>query len=567
MATSRRRRPPAQPAWTPELASPTHPGRPTRPRPAMRLHLTAARLAWPPPPTAAPLTAAPPRTAPPRTAPPAITPPGASSCGRGPSVAGPAGPRWRRSTPPPARWPACSPPGTWPAGARLAEALHAAAARLSGAHLAALAAVRAAHAAGHPRRPPAGPGHTRAWLASTHRLTGTTAAGMGRDADWLAAHPATAAALTAGDITVAHVSALRQVSARTPPAAPRSPAPRTSSSRLARHADPPCSAAPLAAWADNIDPVPADDDADAAHARRRVFPHPCDAGTSPATSPAPFAPRLSAILTAPHGPRPHPEPGPGPGRPARRRPRGRPRPARDALLEGPRRRRSPSSHRRPCLRRRHRHPPWPPPLHPAPTPDCPASTGRADQPEPADPAAPEHPRRRLPGMRHSNRERHSACRDRRVDPGARAPSDSDPPGPSARPRHRPPAACRGRLADLRRHDHPPRARPRIPPLDLGRTTRTIPAHLRRASTPATAAASSPAATDPQLVRSPPHHPLGRRREHRPRQPRPHLLKTPPRTPPRTLAHQHRRRLPPPATSPPTDESPPRATTPDPPAAA
>ncbi|TXH44049.1 MAG: hypothetical protein E6Q90_05140, partial [Actinobacteria bacterium] len=63
--------------------------------------------------------------------------------------------------------------------AGLAEALHAAAARLSGAHLAALAAVRAAHAAGHPDALPPGPATPAAWLAATHRLTGTTAAGPG----------------------------------------------------------------------------------------------------------------------------------------------------------------------------------------------------------------------------------------------------------------------------------------------------------------------------------------------------------------------------------------------------
>ncbi len=198
---------------------------------------------------------------------------GASSRGRGPSVAGPAGAALAAIDAATSTLAGLLTAGDVAGGqlAGLAEALHAAAARLSGAHLAALAAVRAAHAAGHPDALPPGPATPAAWLASTHRLTGTTAAGMGRDADWLAAHPATAAALTAGDITVAHVSALRQVSARTPARRAAFAGAEDLFVELARHADPAVLRRALAAWADNIDPVPADDDADAAHARRRVF--------------------------------------------------------------------------------------------------------------------------------------------------------------------------------------------------------------------------------------------------------------------------------------------------------
>ncbi|MFM2437350.1 MAG: putative nucleic acid binding and endonuclease domain, partial [Actinomycetota bacterium] len=183
--------------------------------------------------------------------------------------------------------------------AGLAEALHTAVTRLQGTHLAAVAAVRAAAAAADPAALPPGPATAAAWLTSSHRLAPGAASGLGRDADWLAEHPASAAALAAGDIAVAHVTVMRQISGRTPARRGAFAGAEDLFVELARRADAAVLRRAMNAWAANIDPVPTDDDAEDAHSRRRVFLTPvADGWDLSGYLPAALGAELSAILNA-----------------------------------------------------------------------------------------------------------------------------------------------------------------------------------------------------------------------------------------------------------------------------
>ena len=110
----------------------------------------------------------------------------------------------------------------------------------------------------------------RAWLRHTHRVPRREAGRLAAAAAWLGEHPAVAERLAAGDLLLEHADAMRRVSQRTPRRREAFAEFEGLLIEAALHADADRFAQIMAAWGDAVDAQGADDDADAAHGRRRV---------------------------------------------------------------------------------------------------------------------------------------------------------------------------------------------------------------------------------------------------------------------------------------------------------
>ncbi|MFM2438387.1 MAG: hypothetical protein RLZ55_1206 [Actinomycetota bacterium] len=146
----------------------------------------------------------------------------------------------------------------------LAERLNTVITRLQAAHHTAVGQVAASGEL------PPGPLTVDAWLGASHRLDRGRAGRLRRNAVWLAEHPRTAAAYSAGRITDAHVSAIRVVAQASPARRNAFPAFEPLVLDAAIHADPRLVARIMATWAETVDPDSSGEDADAAYERRRL---------------------------------------------------------------------------------------------------------------------------------------------------------------------------------------------------------------------------------------------------------------------------------------------------------
>ena len=97
-----------------------------------------------------------------------------------------------------------------------------------------------------------------AWLRDTHRLDGGRARAMELTASWLNEHPITQEAYTSGRITADHVSAIRRVTAACSARAQAYPLFEEALLEVAANADPLRTLAVLKAWADTVDASAAD---------------------------------------------------------------------------------------------------------------------------------------------------------------------------------------------------------------------------------------------------------------------------------------------------------------------
>lgn len=142
--------------------------------------------------------------------------------------------------------------------------LHALAVRVQAAHMATVGQVIAAGAI------PPGSATANAWLADSHHLDADRSGRIRKNAVWLAEHPATAAALAGGSITLDHVTAIRVVADANGHRREAFAEFEPLVVEAAALADPRHVGRIMAIWAENVDPDTADDDADAAYSRRRV---------------------------------------------------------------------------------------------------------------------------------------------------------------------------------------------------------------------------------------------------------------------------------------------------------
>ena len=147
----------------------------------------------------------------------------------------------------------------------VAVRLHTVQNRVQAGHLAAVGQVSAGGVL------PPGPLTVTGWLRASHRLTPRAAGLLTHTATWLAEHPLTFEALAAGAITVAHVTVMRKVSQANQARREAFAAVEATFVELAAQADPVLLRQVLDAWAVNVDPDTADEDADTAHAKRRLF--------------------------------------------------------------------------------------------------------------------------------------------------------------------------------------------------------------------------------------------------------------------------------------------------------
>ena len=147
----------------------------------------------------------------------------------------------------------------------VAVRLHTVQNRVQAGHLAAVGQVSAGGVL------PPGPLTVTGWLRASHRLTPRAAGLLTHTAAWLAEHPLTFEALAAGAITVAHVTVMRKVSQANQARREAFAAVEATFVELAAQADPMLLRQVLDAWAVNVDPDTADEDADAAHAKRRLY--------------------------------------------------------------------------------------------------------------------------------------------------------------------------------------------------------------------------------------------------------------------------------------------------------
>ena len=148
--------------------------------------------------------------------------------------------------------------------AELTEQVHTLGTMVTDAHLRSLGLTMAAAAL------PPGPIGVRAWLRHTHRVPRREAGRLAAAAAWLGEHPAVAERLAAGELLLEHADAMRRVSQRTPRRREAFAEFEGLLIEAARHADADRFAQIMAAWGDAVDAQGADDDADAAHGRRRV---------------------------------------------------------------------------------------------------------------------------------------------------------------------------------------------------------------------------------------------------------------------------------------------------------
>ena len=146
-----------------------------------------------------------------------------------------------------------------------ATRLHSVLTRFDAVHHCAVAMVEASGAL------PPGPVTINAWLAHSHRVDRMRAGRLRRNAAWLAAHPATAAAFAAGAIAAAHVTAMRVVADATDIRRAAFPEFEGLILEAAANADARRVGQIMSVWAETVDPDAADDDADADYDRRSVY--------------------------------------------------------------------------------------------------------------------------------------------------------------------------------------------------------------------------------------------------------------------------------------------------------
>ncbi len=108
------------------------------------------------------------------------------------------------------------------------------------------------------------------WVRNSHRLDGARAAGVVRNARWLAEsdHELTRAAFEAGEITADHVTAMRVVASASKARKETFLAMQSHLVEVARNADPARTAQVLKCWADAVDAADGDADAEASWGKR-----------------------------------------------------------------------------------------------------------------------------------------------------------------------------------------------------------------------------------------------------------------------------------------------------------
>ncbi|MFI0431583.1 MAG: DUF222 domain-containing protein [Candidatus Nanopelagicales bacterium] len=146
----------------------------------------------------------------------------------------------------------------------LAEQLHKVITRLQAAHHTAVGQIAASGEL------PPGPLTVDAWLGASHRLDRGRAGRLRRNAVWLADHPRTATEYAAGRITDDHVSAIRVVAQANTARREAFPAFESLILDAAVHADARLVSRIMATWAETVDPDTSDDAAAEAHERRRL---------------------------------------------------------------------------------------------------------------------------------------------------------------------------------------------------------------------------------------------------------------------------------------------------------
>ena len=139
---------------------------------------------------------------------------------------------------------------------------------------------------------------TESWLRHTHLLSTPHARDCARTARWLPHQPAVAQALADGDITGAHVQAIRRVATSSTKRAAAFGAVAADFVEVARHTDTDTLGRALRSWADAVDEKTTNRDSRRDHEQRRVFLAPVGDGWDltgwlPATDGA----ELAGILT------------------------------------------------------------------------------------------------------------------------------------------------------------------------------------------------------------------------------------------------------------------------------
>jgi hypothetical protein len=146
----------------------------------------------------------------------------------------------------------------------LAVQLHQVVTRLSSAHHTVVGLVDACGVL------PAGPVTVNAWLAGSHHLDPTAAGRLRRNATWLAGHPLSAAAFAAGDISAAHVTAMRVVADASEVRREAFVDFEALVLDVAVQADSRVVGRIMNIWAETVDPEASDEDADVAYGRRSL---------------------------------------------------------------------------------------------------------------------------------------------------------------------------------------------------------------------------------------------------------------------------------------------------------
>ena len=119
---------------------------------------------------------------------------------------------------------------------------------------------------------------TNAWLRHTHLLGARGAHKVSVTARWLGNQPEVAAALADGDITEAHVQAMRAVVTASPARAAAFAAVAGDFVTIAQNADAEFLARVMRSWGDTVDEQASDDDARRSHEKRGLFLSPVGDG-------------------------------------------------------------------------------------------------------------------------------------------------------------------------------------------------------------------------------------------------------------------------------------------------
>lgn len=117
-----------------------------------------------------------------------------------------------------------------------------------------------------------------AWLRFTHLMDSRRARSLERTAAWLEANPRTRAAYIDGRLSAEHVSAIRRVIASCPRRAAAYPKFEEALLQVAANSNPECTARVLRAWADALDPTSANEESTDHYERRSLYLSPLGEG-------------------------------------------------------------------------------------------------------------------------------------------------------------------------------------------------------------------------------------------------------------------------------------------------